>query len=214
MAKLYVFIYLAGTRLLFREGRTKGMGRVTEIEPYDHQPNRWQSLKNSSKGSNSGSKLRKRSTIVRRTSRKISFSPRKNVTTSNKKKPIKNHPFFEEQDILVEEELPIAEDILENGTDPNPTDNPLIPEVQEYAGNSVNPVSKLKLFFLFLFFFALLLLLFDRFVSPLSELFWWWGDEFYQTLIFTTSSLHLHLSWFYSAIAVKSTNLTWILCYH
>jgi len=28
-----------GARLLFREGRTKGMGRVTEIEPYDHQPN-------------------------------------------------------------------------------------------------------------------------------------------------------------------------------
>ena len=50
---------------------------------------------------------------------------------------MKNHPFFEEQDILVEEELPIAEDILEENTDPNPTDNPLIPEVQEYAGNSV-----------------------------------------------------------------------------
>jgi len=107
---------------------------------------------------------------------------------------MKNHPFFEEQDILVEEESPIAEDILEENTDPNPTDNPLIPEVQEYAGNSVQPASKLKLFSLFLFFFALLLLLFDRFVSPLSELFWWWGDEFYQTLIFTTSSLHLHLS--------------------
>ena len=28
-----------GARLLFREGRTKGMGRVTEIEPYDPRAN-------------------------------------------------------------------------------------------------------------------------------------------------------------------------------
>ena len=30
-----------GARLLFREGRTKGMGRVTEIVPYEHVQNRW-----------------------------------------------------------------------------------------------------------------------------------------------------------------------------
>ena len=29
-----------GSRLLFREGRTKGMGRVTEIEPYEQNLNR------------------------------------------------------------------------------------------------------------------------------------------------------------------------------
>lgn len=29
-----------GARLLFREGRTKGMGRVTEIVPYEHLQNR------------------------------------------------------------------------------------------------------------------------------------------------------------------------------
>jgi len=141
-----------------------------------------------------GSKLRKRSAIVRRTSRKISFSPRKSVTTSTNKKKIKNHPFIEEQDILVEEELP-TDALLDEGTAANPTDpNPLVPEVQEFVGKCVNPVSKMKLFFLFLFFFALLLLLFDGFVSPLSELFWWWGDEFYQTLIFPTPSLYLHQS--------------------
>jgi len=140
-----------------------------------------------------GSKLRKRSAIVRRTSRKISFSPRKNtVTTSTNKKKIKNHSFIEEQDILVEEELPTEDALLDEENAVNPTDPN--PEVQEFAGKCVNPVSKMKCFFLFLFFFALLLLLFDEFVSPLSELFWWWGDEFYQTLIFLTPSLQLHQS--------------------
>jgi len=142
-------------------------------------------LRNSSRGS----KLRsKRSAIVRRTSRKISFSPRKNiVTTSNKNKKIKNQPFIEEKDILVEEELPDADNlILDEEIAANPIqDNPLVPdsEVQEFAGEAVNnPVSKLKLFSLFLFFSAFLLLLFEGFVdSPLSELFWWWKDEFYQT---------------------------------
>jgi len=148
-------------------------------------------LRNSSRGS----KLtRKRSAIVRRTSRKISFSPRKNVTTSNKKKTIKNQPFIEEQDILVEEELP-TEDILDKEINANPTENPLVPEVQEYAGTNPNPIiSKLKLFSFFLFFFSFLLLQFDEFFNPLSELFWLWGDEFYRTLILLITSLQLHLS--------------------
>ena len=33
-----------GSRLLFREGRTKGMGTVTEIEPYEPNLNRWRRL--------------------------------------------------------------------------------------------------------------------------------------------------------------------------
>lgn len=40
-----------GARLLFREGRTKGMGRVTEIVPYEHVQNRWQKISRSRKNS-------------------------------------------------------------------------------------------------------------------------------------------------------------------
>lgn len=64
-----------GARLLFREGRTKGMGRVTEIVPYEQVQNRWQKI----------SRLRKNSgklTLTLKKIKKVTFacpgkSPRK-----------------------------------------------------------------------------------------------------------------------------------------
>jgi len=65
-----------------------------------------------------GTKLNKRgrSAVVRRTSRKISFSPRKvttNTSVNNKKNQKKNPPFNPEEDIIKEEEK-----IVQNGVQP------------------------------------------------------------------------------------------------
>ena len=134
-----------GARLLFREGRTKGMGRVTEIEPYDPRANlnRWQSIKNRPKTVENGQKVaggiklnkRGRSAVVRRTSRKISFSPRKvttNTSVNNKKNQKKNPPFNPEENIIKEEEK-----IVQNGV--QPVDTPQILNGAKTVQNGAQP---------------------------------------------------------------------------
>jgi len=155
--------------------------------------------------SSGGTKLnKKRSAVVRRTSRRISFSPRKNVTSTAVNKKQKQNTFTNPEEGTVKEENVLPNGKMShlngevshlNGEMSHTLFEKRSPklEVQEATGESVTTaVSKLKFFFQFLFFFVLLFTLFDEFFNPLSELFCSWGDEFYQTLIFlTTPSLQL-----------------------